>query len=930
MDITYFGTERGVTLVYFQPIDLISLTMRLRQLLLILLCVFIAPMKAQFVDAGRTIVDDVHTATKAGKLQNRSAAKPTQCDGDTSMFPSYGSTAYNSVTIRKGSSLGQFFDAPQTMTVSGFRFYGFSVTPTPAKSVKINLICNLYKAGADSLPSGSPIASDTLLIDTVMGSSIPLSRITLNADFGKAVTVTGPYIVCVESDSVNALAAVVCNSYTNGDGKKRNLGVGSVSGKWYRCMSLNIGGTVFNSHMQMYPFVGYKLGIDYTTNQQCYPNLDTLYFQNQSKKTVVSSIFYNYYVYYNIERSSHRWNFDNKLYQYAIDGKYKPSSRSNLNVELISTVYPYSGWSCSDTVSKIIYFKPGTPSLYKPAQGCSGDTVTIAVASDAQTTVQWFKKTTDPKPFFEGNKYTVNNVQNTDTFFVKAVNNSCESNWLMIPFEVNKYPTKLTVKNDSICAGATANLQAFTDYGQLYWYDQATGGSLMYTGQVLQTGKLSRDTQFYVVANNKGCMYAGGAKLVKAFVGSSFAPTSPTVPADTFVCARGVNSVTLKASSNSSSDTLRWFTDATGGSPVAIGSTYTFKGTKRGDGYAYVESWNGICGSGRAAVKITVKDYPAVFGATGDETCSNDSAHLFGSTPWGQLNWYIKRSDVTPFYVGKTPALYGLSGKNQVYFKASEGACFAPNFDSVEVIVNDIPKPTKVEALSVCAKSLGKMSVTIPVGKVNWYEDSTTTDVLFTGSNYDLGLMLSSRTLYYETENKGCKSDRTPLTLVVKPRPAAGFTWTLLWQHKLNCVPINTAGLSFEWDWGDGTKKVGLPGVHQYAGPGNYTVRLIATSNANGCKDTADIPVLVDHTNVKNIAKQQFVAYPNPVGAGEVLTLQGLVSGELVWLDATGREIASSKVSDGATTVPAGIARGFYFLQVKAVTQYETRTLWVH
>ena len=232
MDITYFGTERGVTFVYFQPIDLISLTMKLRQLLLILLCVFIAPMKAQFVDAGRTIVDDVHTATKAGKLQNRSAAKPTQCDGDTSMFPSYGSTAYNSVTIRKGSSLGQFFDAPQTMTVSGFRFYGFSVTPTPAKSVKINLICNLYKAGADSLPSGSPIASDTLLIDTVMGSSIPLSRITLNADFGKAVTVTGPYIVCVESDSVNALAAIVCNSYTNGDGKKRNLGVGSVSGKW--------------------------------------------------------------------------------------------------------------------------------------------------------------------------------------------------------------------------------------------------------------------------------------------------------------------------------------------------------------------------------------------------------------------------------------------------------------------------------------------------------------------------------------------------------------------------------------------------------------------------------------------------------------------------------------------------------------------------
>lgn len=930
MDITYFTPTASLGFVYFQGIDLFPFTMRLRKLFLIIFCVLFAPIKAQFVDAGRTLVDDVHAGTQKGKIQSRSATNPTQCDGDTSMFPSYGSTAYNSITIKKGSSLGQFFDAPQTMTVSGFRFYGFSVTPTPAKSVKINIICNLYKAGADSLPSGTPIASDTITVDTVMGSSIPLSRITLNADFGKAVTVTGPYIICVESDSSTALAAVVCNSYTNGDGKKRNLCVGSVSGKWYRCLSLNIGGTVFNSHMQMYPFVGYKLGIDYTTNQQCYPNLDTLYFQNQTKKTVVSSIFYNYYVYYNIERSSHRWNYDNKMIQYAIDGKYKPTSRSNMNVTLISTVYPYSGWSCSDTVSKIIYFKPGTPSLYKPAQGCSGDTVTIAVASDAQTTVQWFKKTTDPKPFYEGNKYTINNVLKTDTFYVKAVNNTCESNWLMIPFEVNHYPTKLTVKNDSICAGATANLQAFTDFGELYWYDKSTGGTLMHTGQVLQTGKLNQDTQFYVVANNKGCLYGGGSKLVKAFVGSSFAPTSPTVPADTFVCARGANAVTLVASSNNSSDTLRWFLDATGGSPVAKGSNYTFKGSKRGESTVYVESWNGICGSGRAAIKITVKDYPGVFGAAGDETCSNDSARLFGSTSWGQLNWYMKRSDAQPFYVGKTPAVYGLSGKNYVYYKASEGSCFAPNFDSVEVTVNEIPKPDMVEALSVCAKSLGKMSVHISQGKVNWYEDSTTTDILFTGSIYDLGMMLSSRTLYYETENKGCKSDRTPLTLVVKPRPAAGFTWTLLWQHKLNCVPINTAGLSFEWDWGDGTKKVGLPGVHQYSGPGNYTVRLVVTNNANGCKDTADILVLVDHTNVKTIAKQHFSAYPNPVGAGDVLELSGLSDGLISWIDPTGRIVGESQVAEGKTRVPAKLSQGLYYLNVNSRDQYEPVTLWVH
>jgi hypothetical protein len=199
------------------------------------------------------------------------------------------------------------------------------------------------------------------------------------------------------------------------------------------------------------------------------------------------------------------------------------------------------------------------------------------------------------------------NCQKTDTFFVKAINNMCESGWLTVPFTVNNYPTKLTVKNDSICAGASANLQASTDYGSVYWYDKAKGGTLLFTGNLLTVGPLKKDTSFYVIANNKGCMYTGGAKLIKAFVGSSFAPSAPKAPADTFVCARGVNSVKLTASSSSSSDTLRWFADATGGSPLAKGPTYTFTGTKRGDGYVYVESWNGICGSALGTIELVLQ-----------------------------------------------------------------------------------------------------------------------------------------------------------------------------------------------------------------------------------------------------------------------------------------------------------------------------------
>ena len=255
-------------------------------------------------------------------------------------------------------------------------------------------------------------------------------------------------------------------------------------------------------------------------------------------------------------------------------------------------------------------------------------------------------------------------------------------------------------------------------------------------------------------------------------------------------------------------------------------------------------------------------------------------------------------------------SITGLSGKNQIYYKSSEGACFAPKFDSVEVVINDIPTVTSVTAPSVCAKSLGNMTAKVPFGNVYWYEDSLATDPLFVGSSYDLGLMLSNRTAWYQTENNGCRSERKAVTVVVKPRPAAGFTWNLLWQFKLNCVPISTTGLTFEWDWGDGTKKTGLPGVHQYTQAGTYTVRLIATSNTNGCKDTADISVLVDHTATKNIAKTRLVAYPNPISAGETIHLDGLGNSKVQWVDALGRIVGQGVVKESVVVVPEGLGSG--------------------
>lgn len=880
-------------------------------------CAFQSGM-SQFFNAGHSLINDVNKEHKIGSIGTRSAQNPTVCGGDTSTFPSYGSTAYNTVTVRRGSSLGQFFGTPQPMTISGFRFFALAVTPSPARNVKIKLVCNLYKAGLDSLPSGRPIASDTLEVDTVMGANIPLSRITRNAYFGKDVPIDFPYIVTVECDSTDVSAGVVSNSWANRDGNFRNLCVGSVSGVWYRCLNLNISGTTFNSHMQFYPFVKYTLGTDFKVKQACYPNLDTLHFPNESPNNILSSIYYNRYVYSNIERFSHRWNFDNRFYTNAINGAYKPPTKTNVRVELISTLYPYTGTFCRDTAVKIAYFNPARPTLTQEAKACKGTDAKIAIQTDANAQVHWYHSPTDTAAFFKGTTLEIQNAQTDDTFYVKAVNFQCESILIPIYFKVYEFPSYITVKNDSICAGATANLAAITDVGTIEWYLNKSLGKPFQTGNTLQTNTLVRDTSFFVIANNQGCIYAGGVQEVHAFVGDDFAPSLPTVPADTFLCLQNQQTFTFKATPNSQNDTLRWFSQSFGGNVLNTGNSYTLNTPERGTYTAYVESWNGICGSGRTPVRVIAKKAPLIFGATGAVSCENDTALLAASVPWGQLIWYSNKKDTTPFYIGKTPKIAGLIGKHFIYLKPAEDACLGQSFDSVEVVFHEIPKTTLVEAPSVCARAQGFMRAEVPFGNVNWYIDSLSEDVLFKGSYYDLGIILSNRSRWYETENQGCKSERKPLNLIMKPRPAAGFTYTIAWQHRVSCTPITSTGLTLEWYWGDGNYKKGLPAWNQYEKAGEYTIRLIATSNSNGCKDTVDIPVSVNHVGIQSFENTASVdVYPNPIEAGKALRIKGINKGNFALYDAVGKRILECSFNeDRPIVLPEGLPSGWYAIQV--------------
>lgn len=101
------------------------------------------------------------------------------------------------------------------------------------------------------------------------------------------------------------------------------------------------------------------------------------------------------------------------------------------------------------------------------------------------------------------------------------------------------------------------------------------------------------------------------------------------------------------------------------------------------------------------------------------------------------------------------------------------------------------------------------------------------------------------------TSVTGCQAT---LNTVINPIIVyPGFEWDTLCNYTVNFTDTSDCDYSFIndwfWDFGDNTTSTLQNPSHQYPGPGNYNVMLVATSNA-GCKDTIIQTVHVDEDPV--------------------------------------------------------------------------------
>lgn len=375
----------------------------------------------------------------------------TDCGIDTVNYTYFKTSTFRPVSLNatnSGNAFAQWFPAPQAITIEGFDFYAWQ---SANSSDTVDLTCNIYRAGADSLPTGAPLRSVTVRVDSTFGSG-QITTLIKKAIFGTAVTVNFAYVLTVEN-TTSTNVSVLANDYAAGipNGRREWLSSVRIGANYNRSYNVNVGGLAFDADFIYRPHVKYTIKTDFTF-VGCNSGGNSITFKN-NHSAIFSSPFYNRYTYYNIQRFCHRWNYgDNFGSTLSIDGNKSYNKRANYNVVLYDTLY---GWfnGCADSLKKTVYSTPNSPKVNNNSPICSGDSLKLSVDTISGATYSW----AGPSSPFTNATDTV--VVNSDTslngvYRVVALKDGCPSFPVSTTVIINQTPETPIASNDGAkCVG---------------------------------------------------------------------------------------------------------------------------------------------------------------------------------------------------------------------------------------------------------------------------------------------------------------------------------------------------------------------------------------------------------------------------------------------------------------------------------------------
>jgi PKD repeat protein len=421
---------------------------------------------------------------------------------------------------------------------------------------------------------------------------------------------------------------------------------------------------------------------------------------------------------------------------------------------------------CSSARTAVIATVNTTPSLTSttPGSRCDTGSVTLNATASAGNTI-WYANATGGSVLASGSNFVTPSLSVSTTYYVEASTGSCTSPRTAVIATVNTTPIITSTTPATRCDSGTVTLSAIANSGDLNWYAAATGGSSLGTGSSFITPSLTGTTTYYVAASNANCTTARIA--VVASVNST-----PTISANSNSrCDAGTISLSVTASAG----TVSWYANASGGSALGTGISFTTPSISVTTTY-YAEAVNGSCSSARIPVIATVNTSPTITATTPDTICSGETFTISAVASAGNLAWYNVASGGLVQGTGNTYSLTNLSSSFTFYVQAINGPCQSVR-TPVLVTVNQTPSIINANGASRCGIGTVTLSATYTNGTINWYDAASGGNLVFTGSNFVTPSLSTTTTYYVEAVNGTCVSTvRTPITANVNAIPAVTST----------------------------------------------------------------------------------------------------------------------------------------------------------
>ncbi|WPU99430.1 PKD-like domain-containing protein [Mucilaginibacter sp. cycad4] len=461
---------------------------------------------------------------------------------------------------------------------------------------------------------------------------------------------------------------------------------------------------------------------------------------------------------------------------------------------------------------------------------CNGSSTSLTATSAQSGTFQWFTAATGGTSIFSGDTFITPALTATTTYYVQTTVGACISDRSAITVTVlDPIPAPAVQPVPAICSGTAATLTATGSPDDYEWYDQATGGNLLITGNTYVTPELTANATYYVQSTANGC--SGPRTAVTVQVNPP--PAAPTVNGTATVCPGEPASLSAPASG----ETIQWYTDAAGGTPVHTGNTYTTDPLFAQTTF-YAQAVNGTCVSPRTAFTVSITPvidpqfrYPSgticTSGSNVAPVIYNPAGGTFSSTPG-----LVFVSNTT----GEINVAASTTGKYTIAFTYG-GTCAGTASQSISIVTT--PDATFSYDTPICNNVKNPLPVFQPGASAGVFSESTGNIVFKNASTGEIDLDKSHTGTYIVTNtiaaSSGCAQSiaTSQITIYNKVMIYAGPDQTVQ-----QGVPVQLAGnfeggaTSVKWTGGAGTFSDPTDKNAIYTpAPGEKTVKLTLTSD---------------------------------------------------------------------------------------------------